>query len=684
MSSNISYLVSAQLRSAYEKSQEGLDPEIERLPLKIQEKIQNTIAQNTTESSLIQKQQLSLREVALDIYENARTSFKNRIDGAFYKLCGVRNTGNPRWSAAHIRDLDKTGKLFQSLEYVATEQKLKDWAGNSEDKLFTSQIILDFINNQDQTTLDLSSRGRFHEGRWPELLDSLPDIFDNNELKNRLIILKLEYGALSALPESICELINLEVLSLDHNWLTTLPARIGELTNLKELRLGQNQLSALTESICDLSNLNYLSLHGNILTLPLRFGELTRLESLELGNTSLRELPESFGNLSNLRRVNLSRNELETLPASIGNLRSLYVIYLNDNRLQSIPATISGLQEIQCINLCSNQLRDLPNEILQVNPECCIMLENSGLSLNVINRLSEFSNAQGYEGPSFYFSVQEENYKPPVRSLSLDHFFTSLYARAGYDEIMSFQQRYPSFYQHIQQNQKEETLRMWLSRLSYMQDSSREHEGGFSRKILSYLNLAETNENFRQDFFSIIDGATDTCGDRMALSVLHLGLKAKIETMDRNDSKSFAEFLIHGPWMIERLVDIARAKIQTLRFVDEIEVYLAYPVKLKERLGLQIDVEDMLYFACSGVTEEDLDLAASFIEQMLSGSEAKLNILIQRDDWVNFLAQKYPAAIAALRRQKDSQLESDQISYEKIHHQYSNGLLDLTRRALSR
>jgi hypothetical protein len=55
--------------------------------------------------------------------------------------------------------------------------------------------------------------------------------------------------------------------------------------------------------------------------------------------------------------------------------------------------------------------------------------------------------------------------------------------------------------------------------------------------------------------------------------------------------------------MIEQLEQIAREKVKTLRFVDEIEVYLAYPVKLKERLDLQIDVKDMLYFGCSGVTE---------------------------------------------------------------------------------
>ncbi|MBM3208458.1 MAG: hypothetical protein FJZ57_07685 [Chlamydiae bacterium] len=81
---------------------------------------------------------------------------------------------------------------------------------------------------------------------------------------------------------------------------------------------------------------------------------------------------------------------------------------------------------------------------------------------------------------------------------------------------------------------------------------------------MEYLDLAEADESL------------------MALSVLHLALQHKLHSIDKNDLSDFADFLIHGPWMIDQLKNITRQKINTLRFVDEIEVYLAYPISLKK------------------------------------------------------------------------------------------------------
>ncbi|MBM3207722.1 MAG: hypothetical protein FJZ57_03845, partial [Chlamydiae bacterium] len=655
--SNPSFLLSALLRSAYQQSHEGLDPHFERLPLEIQERIQNTILQNTSDSSPIQKQELALRDVALHIYDTAGDPIRNRVDGAFYRFCGVRNTGNPSWSSSHIRDFDKTEKLFQSLEYVETEEKLINWAGNNQCKLDLSRCILEFINDPSKTELILVLDSFFSE----EEVDSLPDIFSNTELKNRLRFLSIQEGNLHHLPDSICDLRVLDRLMIaDIPTIENLPDRLGDLTQLEILQITRTEIHSLPESLGNLRNLRHLS----------------------CSYSRLRGLPESFGNLERVEEIRLNSNQIENLPQSIGNLRSLNTLILTENRLETIPTTICNLGNLRDMSLNQNQLRDLPNSVIEINRFCRIDLENSGLSLNVINRLRELSEGEDYVGPRFSFSIEETFHVVPLENEIIDRVLASLYAKAGYEEVTVFEQRYPSLYQFIQQNEKEELLRMWMSRLDYMQDSLRDEEGGFSRKILSYLSLAETNENFRRDFFSIIHGATETCGDRMALSILHIGLKAKMATIDRNDAKNFAEFLIHGPWMIEQLENIARAKIQTLRFVDEIEVYLAYPVKLRERLNIQIDVDDMLYFRCSGVTQEDLDLAAAHINEIISTLEAKHNILIDREDWIEFLAQKYPAAIAALRRERNSLLDSGNISYAQIQDKYTKAILDLTKKSL--
>ena len=67
--------------------------------------------------------------------------------------------------------------------------------------------------------------------------------------------------------------------------------------------------------------------------------------------------------------------------------------------------------------------------------------------------------------------------------------------------------------------------------------------------------------------------------------------------------------MARGMFRLQKLFTIAQEKVQSLRFVDEIEVYLAYQVKLRGRLELPIDTEDMRWFDVSDVTARDLDAA---------------------------------------------------------------------------
>jgi hypothetical protein len=62
----------------------------------------------------------------------------------------------------------------------------------------------------------------------------------------------------------------------------------------------------------------------------------------------------------------------------------------------------------------------------------------------------------------------------------------------------------------------------------------------------------------------------------------------KSQNIDKSDLRGYADFLLRGQWMLEQLEQIAREKVKTLPFIDEIEVFLAYPIKLKERLNLPI------------------------------------------------------------------------------------------------
>ena len=175
----------------------------------------------------------------------------------------------------------------------------------------------------------------------------------------------------------------------------------------------------------------------------------------------------------------------------------------------------------------------------------------------------------------------------------------------------------------------------------------------------------------------------------MALSVLHLGIVNRSLTLDKTNLKTFADFLIHGPWMLEHLERVAREKVKTLHFVDEIEVYLAYPVKLKERLGLQIDVGDMLYFGCSGVTQDDLENAARGIEGMLQETDAVANILVQRQDWIEALEKHEAKAMEAIKQKRSARhtemaeaRDLNENDYSELQRDYEADIISLTKEIL--
>ena len=66
----------------------------------------------------------------------------------------------------------------------------------------------------------------------------------------------------------------------------------------------------------------------------------------------------------------------------------------------------------------------------------------------------------------------------------------------------------------------------------------------------------------------------------MILSILYVSLQFKMHLLVNELSRvrEIASFLVRGPFVMSELEKIARAKIQTLHVVDQLEVYLAYPM----------------------------------------------------------------------------------------------------------
>jgi internalin A len=190
--------------------------------------------------------------------------------------------------------------------------------------------------------------------------------------------LNLQNLGLTAFPESIVQLTQLQTLSLNNNKLTGLPDSIGQLTQLQTLSLDYNQLTGLPDSIGQLTQLQLLYINDNKLTvLPESIGQLTQLQSLYIDDNKLTVLPESIGQLTQLQSLNINRNQLTALPDCIGRLTQLQHLFLNSNQLTALPDSIGKLAQLKELFIDDNELTVLPDTIGQL-----IQLIVLSLSLN--------------------------------------------------------------------------------------------------------------------------------------------------------------------------------------------------------------------------------------------------------------------------------------------------------------
>ncbi|MFX1480292.1 MAG: leucine-rich repeat domain-containing protein [Promethearchaeota archaeon] len=138
------------------------------------------------------------------------------------------------------------------------------------------------------------------------------DCSSNIGVKNKKVVqIAFVDADLTELPESIGNLVDLEVLWLPNSNLQILPESIKNLKKLKILNLNLNELKEIPESVGELEDLEILELAGNRLThLPESMGKLKKLQVLRLNDNKLEEIPKSFENLKSLRKLSLYGNKL--------------------------------------------------------------------------------------------------------------------------------------------------------------------------------------------------------------------------------------------------------------------------------------------------------------------------------------------------------------------------------------
>ncbi|BFT84018.1 NEL-type E3 ubiquitin ligase domain-containing protein [Enterobacter ludwigii] len=425
-----------------------------------------------------------------------------------------------------------------------------------------------------------------------------------------------------------------EMLKCLHNGRTNLYLDNLDLTSLPYLPEGLQQLSVVNNQLTSLP--------------PLPSG----LQRMYVRNNRLISLPRLPAGLVTL---NVGGNQLTSLPPLPSGLQ---IMYVRNNRLTSLPVLPAGLRDLIA---SGNRLSSLPESITSLSPGARVSISNNPLSARTRQDLEAVTSAPGYSGPTIHFSMVGPSAPREPRPLYL----------AVADWLPPTKKGEPApadSWQSSGQENDAASFSAFLDRLSETENCKK--DPGFKSQISSWLTQLAEDDELRAKTFTMATEATSSCEDRVTIALNQMKNVQQVHDAEKGKYDNNLPVLVSKAremFRLEKLEQIARDKVITLRFVDEIEVYLGYQNKLKEALGLSSVSAEMRFFYVSGVTDSDLQAAelqvktaenSQFREWILQW--APLRSVLERaypEDWEALVEKKISDYDNTFRMLSDTELE---------------------------
>lgn len=446
-----------------------------------------------------------------------------------------------------------------------------------------------------------------------------------------------------------------KMLECLHNGRTNLYLDNLDLTSLPDLPDGLQKLSVVNNKLTSLpplpSGLQIMYVRNNQLTsLPALPSGLQRMYVRNNQLTSLPPLP------AGLVTLNAGGNRLTSLPPLPSGLQ---IMYVRNNRLTSLPALPAGLR---ILNANGNRLSSLPESITSLSPGAGISIFNNSLSARTRQDLEAVTSAPGYSGPTIHFNMAGPSALREPRPLHL----------AVADWLPPTKKGEPvpaDSWQSSGQENDAASFSAFLDRLSETENCKK--DPGFKSQISSWLTQLAEDDELRAKTFAMATEAMSSCEDRVTFALNQMKNVQQVHDAEKGKYDNNLPVLVSKAremFRLEKLEQIARHKVITLRFVDEIEVYLGYQNKLKEALELSSVSADMRFFYVSGVTDSDLQAAelqvktaenSQFREWILQW--APLRSVLERaypEDWEALVEKKISDYDHTFRMLSDIELES--------------------------
>lgn len=454
----------------------------------------------------------------------------------------------------------------------------------------------------------------------------------NNDSVHALALDELNLESLPQLPDSV------SVLSLSFNRLgSNLPVLPSGLTTLNITANALVELPALPKNlkylVCSNNNLtrlpdlpehllNLFADANKISVLPALPNRLTHLNLAHNKLTTLIDLPET------LTYLDVAYNNIAQLPVVLPD--ALEEIFLSHNVLTYLPDPLP--RNLQCLSVVNNQLSDIPDSIFYLNTTGHIFLEDNPLSVRAQQRLFDITRTATYSGVEIYYSA---NQQPNLDDTLLLPAFVDSVVNWYSDEG---QARVQGIWGAIEGEAHSQDFAQFLDRLShthYFQDSV------FRSTMISWLDRLAVDNELRAHIFQVAMDALGSCDDRVLLALNTMKKEALALDICRgkyDDELKQLIVLARQMFRLDMLEKIAYEKVASLPNADEIEVYLAYQTKLRDKLGLPLDVASMNFFDISGVDQIDLDRAQQHIK------------LAEEKQFKNYLANEWTPGQALLQR----------------------------------
>ena len=464
--------------------------------------------------------------------------------------------------------------------------------------------------------------------------------------------------------------------------------------NLSGVKLTTNGSSAFLRAF---TQLRRLSLSGNhLLAIPEPVGHMLQLERLELSLTGLVDseaLDQTLEGLPQLRWLDLSHNGLRTLR--IDPLQRLERLDLRDNLLTVWPEGLLRAPRLQAVDLSSNEITSIPSELYDGTHAALIagsnLSDNFEISQQSLIRLREYADAHGRD------DVLGLTYAEIDRMIDdMDSTTESGGEDTGSESDVEPDEVVPTLAESVLELQatpwienlpQEDAVRcraMWqrlaaepdngafFHLLSRMPDTEefRVFRADLTRRVWEVVEAANNSQELRDTLFSMATTHT-TCVDGRTLAFSEIEVKVFEYNALRYLPPGLAvkgRALLDLSRQLFRLGEVEKLAARSMgRDADPAEVRLQYRIGLTSGWedGLQLPGQPGHMRFARPLRGEALATARDAVVKAEKG-ERFYEELISRDYWVQYLNEKYPDELGALKRSADEKLQRLEDQYDDV------------------